>query len=80
MLKLIACAVAAGLLAGCSAIGTAPKLTVVADRPGCSSVARAFMSRDGAPLTADQVLAGVAECETRDRLGALQFDPNALAR
>lgn len=80
MIKLIALASAAGLLAGCSAVGTAPKLNVVADRPGCSSVARAFMSRDGAPLTADQVLAGVAECENRDRLGALQFDPNALAR
>lgn len=80
MSKLIACGCAAGLLAGCSAIGTAPKLTVTVDRPGCSSIARAFMSRDAAPLTADQVLAGVAECENRDRLGALQFDPNALGR
>lgn len=80
MLKLTVLACAAALLAGCSAMGAAPKLNLVADRPGCSSIARAFMSRDGAPLTADQVLAGVAECETRDRLGALQFDPSALGR
>jgi hypothetical protein len=80
MFKAIGAVCAAGLLTGCAAIGTAPKLAVVADRPGCSSVARAFMSRDGAQLTADQVLAGVAECENRDRLGALQFDPNALGR
>ncbi len=79
MIKCIVCACAAGLLAGCQAIGAAPKLTVMADRPGCSSVARAFLSQDGAPLTADQVLRGVAECEARDRMGALQFDPQALA-
>ncbi|MFC3077643.1 hypothetical protein ACFODL_06035 [Phenylobacterium terrae] len=80
MIKLIALASAGALLAGCSAVGTAPKLNLVADRPGCSSVARAFMSQDGTSLTADQILNGVAECENRDRLGALQFDPNALAR
>lgn len=62
------------------AVTAGSAVNLLADRPGCSSIARAFMSRDGAPLTADQVLAGVAECETRDRLGALQFDPNALGR
>lgn len=71
--RLIALACAASLAAGCSALSGAPALTVLADRPGCSSVARAFMSQDGTPMTADQVLAGVAQCEARDRMGAVQL-------
>lgn len=69
---------AASLVAGCSAVRGAPGLTVMADRPGCSSVARAFMSQDGTELTADQILAGVAQCEARDRMGALTLGPEGF--
>jgi hypothetical protein len=80
MHKLFACAGAAALLAGCGSVGQAPRLNVMADRPGCSSLARAFMSDAGTPLTAQQILSGIAACEARDRLGALEVDPNQLGR
>ncbi|HEY9217572.1 MAG TPA: hypothetical protein VIO94_05940 [Phenylobacterium sp.] len=75
MFRLLACTCAAGLLAGCGAIA-APTLNVTVERPGCSSLARAFIAGEGGALSPGQIINGIEACEARDRLGAIRIDPH----